>query len=80
MLVVPLTASIWHFNTRLKKLLKKEWTKTSAGTNLDQNVAVENHEVGGHLIGDLDVVGLQLLEHAEQHVVGIAVVACHTKQ
>ena len=53
--------------------------KEKINKDLDQNVAVENHEVGGHLTGDLDMVGLQFLVHAEQHIMGIAVVACQRK-
>ena len=41
---------------------------------------MQNHEVGGHLAGNLDVVGSQLLEHAEEHVVGVTIVTCPTQQ
>jgi hypothetical protein len=44
-------------------------------TDLDENVAVKDHEVGGHLTGDLDAIVLELLVHAEEHVVSVAIVA-----
>ena len=44
--------------------------------DLDQDVAVEDHQVSGHLRGDLDLTLLQLLVHAEQDVMCIAVVTC----
>ena len=44
--------------------------------DLDEDVAVEDHQVGGHLRGDLDLTLLQLLVHAEQDVMCIAVVTC----
>ena len=36
---------------------------------------MEDHEIVGHLSWNLYVVLLQLLVHAVQHIVGIAVVA-----
>ena len=42
---------------------------------LDKDVAVQYHEVVGHLSWDFDIILLQFLIHAEQHIMGVAVVA-----
>lgn len=39
---------------------------------------MEDHEIGGHLSRDLNLLGLQLSVHAEQHVVGVTVVPCRS--
>lgn len=44
--------------------------------DLDQQVGVEDHQIGGHLGGNFDLLRLQLRVHAEQHVVSVAVVSC----
>lgn len=47
-----------------------------SSTDLDQQVGVEDHQIGGHLSRDFNLLGLQLRVHAEQHVMGITVVPC----
>lgn len=47
--------------------------------DLDQQVRVEDHQVGGHLSGDFNLLGLQLSVHAEQHIVGVPVVSWEEK-
>ena len=37
---------------------------------------MKDHQIGGHLRRDLDLLGLQLRVHAEQHVMGVTVVPC----
>ena len=44
-------------------------------SDLDEDVAVQNHEVLGHLGRNLDLVFLQLCIHAEEDVMRCAVVA-----
>ena len=44
-------------------------------SDLDEDVAVQNHEVLGHLGRNLDLVFLQLCVHAEEDVMRCAVVA-----
>lgn len=39
---------------------------------------MEDHQVGGHLSGDFNLLRLQLRVHAEQHVMGITVVPCRS--
>lgn len=43
--------------------------------HLHQDVAVQNHEVGGHLGGDFDLLRLQLGVHTEEDVVRVPVVS-----
>lgn len=45
----------------------------------DQQVGVQDHQIGGHLCRDSDLVSLQLCVHAEQHVVSVTVAAYDTK-
>lgn len=47
-----------------------------AATDLNENVAVQYHKTVHHVGGYLDLVLLQLTEHAEQHIVRVAVVTC----
>jgi hypothetical protein len=48
--------------------------------DLDQDVAVKNHEVGGHLRRYLDFLLRQLLKHTEQNIVGVSVIPYNTTQ
>lgn len=45
------------------------------GPHLHEYVTVQNHEVGGHLGGDFDLLGLQFCVHAEENVMCIPVVS-----
>lgn len=48
----------------------------SRRAHLDQQVGVQDHQIGGHLRGDFNLLGLQLRVHAEQHVTSVTVVSC----
>ena len=48
-------------------------------SDLDEDVAVQNHEVLGHLGRNLDLVFLQLCVHAEEDVMRCAVVTWCSK-
>ena len=37
---------------------------------------MKNHKVSNHFTGNFNMIYLQLLEHAEQYIMGITVVAC----
>ena len=43
---------------------------------LNKDIAVQDHEICRHLVGNLDFVFLQFLVHTEQYIVGISVVTC----
>lgn len=49
-------------------------------TNLDEQVGVKDHQIGGHLSRDLNLLGLQLCVHAEQHVMGISIIPCRSNK
>lgn len=50
-------------------------TSPAPGAHLDEHVAVQNHEVGGHLRGNFDLLGLQFCIHTEEKVMCIPIVA-----
>lgn len=82
-MVSPLHVDL-HKNTQSGTLLrschvnaeKQERRLDSRRAHLDQQVGVQDHQIGGHLRGDFNLLGLQLRVHAEQHVTSVTVVSC----